>query len=152
MSLLGLQVTADPEGDTESDKGPVCFEVPSKYEITVSGKKLIGSAQMRRHGGVLQHGSLPLFGDIARICDVLAYESESARETAKISVRERAATLESAGLVGINWETAAAAIAEGMAKALDIELVEGQLSSDELAAADKLCREVYSSDEWMNKR
>ena len=27
---------------------PVCFEVPSSYEITVDGKKLIGSAQARR--------------------------------------------------------------------------------------------------------
>ena len=41
--------------------GPVCFEVPSPYEITYQGKKLIGSAQARRKQGVLQHGSLPLF-------------------------------------------------------------------------------------------
>ena len=41
-------------------KGPVCFEVPSDYEIVVGGKKLIGSAQARRKGGVLQHGALPL--------------------------------------------------------------------------------------------
>src|SRR5258708_8109308 len=27
---------------------PVCFEVPSAYEITADGKKLIGSAQARR--------------------------------------------------------------------------------------------------------
>ena len=39
---------------------PVCFEVPSTYEITVNGKKLIGSAQARKKEGVLQHGSLPL--------------------------------------------------------------------------------------------
>src|SRR6185503_4595767 len=46
----------------------ICFEVPSNYEITILGKKLIGSAQARRQGVVLQHGTLPLAGDIARIC------------------------------------------------------------------------------------
>src|SRR6185503_17032916 len=43
-----------------STPNPVCFEVPSAYEITVDGKKLIGSAQARKKEGVLQHGSLPL--------------------------------------------------------------------------------------------
>ncbi len=37
---------------------PVCFDVPSNYEITVHGKKLVGSAQSRKQGGVLQHGTL----------------------------------------------------------------------------------------------
>src|SRR5512137_3016795 len=35
-------------GKANQALGPVCFEVPSAYEITVSGKKLIGSAQARR--------------------------------------------------------------------------------------------------------
>ncbi len=58
---------------------PVCFEVPSTYEITVDGKKLIGSAQARKKEGVLQHGSLPLSGDLTRICQALDFENEAAR-------------------------------------------------------------------------
>ena len=34
--------------ENNSMLNPVCFEVPSTYEITVNGKKLIGSAQARR--------------------------------------------------------------------------------------------------------
>ena len=45
-------------------------------EIIVQGKKLIGSAQVRRQGGVLQHGSLPLVGDIGRICLGLCFPDE----------------------------------------------------------------------------
>ena len=33
--------------------GPVCFDTPSRYEITWQGKKLIGSAQLRRRKIVL---------------------------------------------------------------------------------------------------
>ncbi|RLC86950.1 MAG: hypothetical protein DRI79_09275, partial [Chloroflexi bacterium] len=50
----------------------VCFEVPSDYEITAGGRKLVGSAQMRAQSVVLQHGAVPLHGDIARICSLLA--------------------------------------------------------------------------------
>ncbi len=70
------------------DKGPVCFEVPSHYEITVDGKKLVGSAQVRKFGAVLQHGTLPLTGDITRICDALVFEDDHA---ARNGARTRAA-------------------------------------------------------------
>jgi lipoate-protein ligase A len=46
----------------------------------VDGKKLIGSAQARKKEGVLQHGSLPLTGDLTRICERLIFEDEAARE------------------------------------------------------------------------
>jgi lipoate-protein ligase A len=86
----------NPQADRKTEGGEisvVCFETPSHYEITVNGKKLVGSAQVRRKAGVLQHGTLPLYGDIARICDVLQYEDEDAREQARRQVRERATTL-----------------------------------------------------------
>ncbi|MEL6150289.1 MAG: biotin/lipoate A/B protein ligase family protein [Chloroflexota bacterium] len=151
MERMGLNAHADPDGEEDPSKGPVCFEVPSKYEITVGGKKLIGSAQLRRGGGVLQHGTLPLYGDIARICDALAYESEDAREQAKQQVRERAATMQSAGLT-VTWDMAATALAIGMAQALDVELEDGEMSDDELKEAERLYTEVYTTEAWNAKR
>lgn len=38
-----------------------CFSSPSMYEISLEGKKIIGSAQKRGRDGFLQHGSLPLY-------------------------------------------------------------------------------------------
>lgn len=152
MQKLGLGVTADPEGDTASPKGAVCFEVPSKYEITVGGKKLIGSAQLRRAGGVLQHGTVPLYGDIARICDALAYDTEAERDAAKIAVRQRAATLESAGLSNMTWQRTARVIAESFSQVLDVVWDERGLSDDELTLADTLYKTVYTSDDWTRKR
>lgn len=87
---------------------PVCFEVPSTYEITVNGKKLVGSAQARKREGVLQHGSLPLTGDLTRICEALVFEDESARQKAKERLLARAATIESVLGVDVAWERAAA--------------------------------------------
>lgn len=43
-----------------------CFARPSRHEIVARGRKLAGSAQVRRRRGVLQHGSLPLTVDHSR--------------------------------------------------------------------------------------
>ncbi len=37
-----------------------CFAEPVPGEILVAGRKLVGSAQARKHGVLLQHGSIPL--------------------------------------------------------------------------------------------
>lgn len=48
----------------ESGRGgggePACFFSPSRYEVLYKGKKLVGSAQRRRKGAFLQHGSILL--------------------------------------------------------------------------------------------
>src|SRR3990170_3822558 len=70
LRLLGIPAQAlemPADKPTQDQLNPVCFEIPSDYEITNRGKKMIGSAQVRRKEGVLQHGSLPLTGDLARI-------------------------------------------------------------------------------------
>jgi lipoate-protein ligase A len=48
-----------------------CFDVPSEHEIEVDGRKLVGSAQWRRDGVLLQHGSILLHDDQALIGKVL---------------------------------------------------------------------------------
>jgi lipoate-protein ligase A len=37
-----------------------CFRDPAPGELTAGGRKLVGSAQCRRRGGLLQHGSIHL--------------------------------------------------------------------------------------------
>jgi lipoate-protein ligase A len=44
---------------------PACFAAPSAYELLVSGRKIIGSAQRRIAGAFLQHGSILIEYDAA---------------------------------------------------------------------------------------
>ena len=95
LHIIGLPARADKDHtlpENLKSGGPVCFEVPSNYEITFDGKKLIGSAQARRREGVLQHGSLPLTGDLARITTALVFPDEAARRAAGQRLLERAVT------------------------------------------------------------
>jgi lipoate-protein ligase A len=40
-----------------------CFLSPSRYELTVNGRKIVGSAQRRLRRSFLQHGSMPIACD-----------------------------------------------------------------------------------------
>lgn len=130
---------------------PVCFEVPSTYEITVNGKKLIGSAQARKKEGVLQHGSLPLTGDLSRICQVLVFEHESAREAASNRLFERATTVESALGSAISWEDAAQAFIHAFEAQLGLSLARGELSASESSRAKELVRKKYNHRSWTER-
>ncbi len=130
---------------------PVCFEVPSTYEITVDGKKLIGSAQARKKEGVLQHGSLPLTGDLTRICQALVFENESAREQASQRLLQRATTVESALGVEISWEKAAQAFVHAFEAQLGLSFERGELSASESERAEELVKEKYAHPAWTER-
>jgi len=57
---LGVDATAVEPRQTERTGGPSCFAATSAWELAAHGRKLVGSAQLRRRGAMLQHGSIPL--------------------------------------------------------------------------------------------
>lgn len=144
LESLGLTPSADPKSADAAAGGAVCFEVPSHYEITSGGRKLIGSAQMRRRGGVLQHGSLPLHGDIARICEVLTYPDEASRQQAQRQVRARATTLYDALGIALSWHTVAHAVERAFAETFSIAFTAGTLTQAETENADSLMHDRYA--------
>ncbi|MCB9438610.1 MAG: lipoate--protein ligase family protein [Anaerolineales bacterium] len=148
LNHLGLHPQSTPHEQAGQATGAVCFEVPSNYEITAQGHKLIGSAQVRRLNAVLQHGSLPLSGDISRICDALVFESEAARASAKQRVLERAITVERALGVVVTWEAAAQALTTAFAETFDVEWIEAALTSAERQRVEQLRLDTYTHPDW----
>ena len=128
-----------PQGS--DPKGPVCFEVPSNWEITVDGKKLIGSAQVRRKVGILQHGSLPLTGDLSRITQALFFPDEDARTEAASRLLVRATTIETALGKIVTWHQAAEAMTGAFAQTLNLDLISGELTDAEITRARQLVEE-----------
>ena len=155
--LLGVQILGVPVEMSEVAQNnilrnnPVCFEVPSSYEITVNGKKLIGSAQARKKEGVLQHGSLPLTGDLARICQALVFENEAARQEASKRLLARATTVETALGRAVSWETAAQAFVHAFEAQLGLTFERGELSAKEISRTEELVREKYGHPSWTER-
>lgn len=153
MGLEQLGVTpqragAPGEGDVQ---GPVCFDQPSNYEITSGGRKLVGSAQARRRGMVLQHGTLPLYGDLRRIVYALQYEGEEAREAAATALTASAQTLEECLGQRISYGEAVAALAGGFTTALNLRLEPGKLSAAEQERALRIRAEKYADESWTRR-
>lgn len=149
---LGLPVEMkEHTGFPVPSLNPVCFEVPSTYEITVGGRKLIGSAQARKKEGVLQHGSLPLGGDLTRICQALVFADDSAREQAAARLLERAVTVEAVLGQAVDWETAAQAFIHAFENELGLTFEEADVSESERARAEELVRQKYAHPAWTSR-
>lgn len=150
LERLGLPARADKEHDLPpgtQPSGPVCFEVPSNYEITANGKKLVGSAQARRKEGVLQHGSLPMYGDLTRITQALRYPSEAERARAGERLLAHATNLEMLG-TSADWESCAKAFESAFCAVLNITFREEPLTALEQRRAEALAAEKYASAAW----
>ena len=153
LNLLGMkvEVNENPASAHSTRTNPVCFEVPSSYEITVGGKKLIGSAQSRRKEGVLQHGSLPLTGDLTRILQVLAFPDEKSRNGAAERLLKRAITVETALKRNVSWDEAARAAVIAFKTELALDLQTGNLTPDEINRTEELVRVKYGHPSWTKK-
>jgi len=151
LRRLGLDVMKAPPFARAGDVSAACFEVPSAYEISVAGKKIIGSAQRRTSGFVLQHGSLPLRGDITRLVDVMTFENEAQRQAFREHLAQRATTLEAALGREVSFWEAAAVLVDGLNSALGVDFEEGSLSPEELELAHQIEGEKYGSEAWTRR-
>jgi lipoate-protein ligase A len=99
---------------------------------------------------VLQHGALPLRGDVGRLADVLVL-GERERAALRDKLRRRATALEAVLGGQVSWDEVTTALVAGMSEALALDLAPGDLTSHELAAATRL-QARYAGDEWTLSR
>jgi lipoate---protein ligase len=129
--------------------------VPAEFkpinDILVRGKKISGNAQTRRFGGILQHGTLLCEVDPHRMFTLLKVPNEKIRDKLIAGVEERVTSI-GREMGEVDRERVTAAMVAGFAQVLDIELEAGELTTEELALAEKLRKERYESDAWTFKR
>ena len=147
LGLRGAEARANPEARTlrARERSVVCFELPSDYEITVGGRKLFGSSQMRSRGSILQHGTLVLAGDMGDISRYLASRPDPAH------IRSVTATLQAVLGRSVPWEEVAAAAVAAFAAALNLELLEGALLPAERLHVESLLAQKYAADAWTHR-
>jgi lipoate-protein ligase A len=67
LRALGARVEPAAKSLARRPGGAPCFAEPAAGELVFDGRKLVGSAQVRDRGALLQHGSILLGDDQARI-------------------------------------------------------------------------------------
>ena len=129
-----------------------CFDSPSWYELVVEGKKIAGSAQVRAHGGLLQHGALLLDLEPDDLFDVLLFRDDRERERIRAEFDLRAVSVRQLTGRAVSYEEAAAAFADGFSDGLEVSLIPMNPTDQELTAAHVLLEQKYSQDAWTRRR
>jgi len=138
LETLGVSASMAPTGSGAlfPDAGP-CFEHPSEGEVTVSGRKLVGSAQARIAGAILQHGSLLIGGGQERLAGLRGSADEASDPICLEEVLD----------VVPSWDVLVEAVVGGLSGVLRGEWYRAGLTDDERAES-RVLEIRYESAEW----
>jgi lipoate-protein ligase A len=129
-----------------SDLSKPCFMSNSRYEITVEGKKLIGSAQRRFQNCFIQHGSIPLGKGKVNLPDLLSEENN--KEKMKQELEGKSTNLEKILKRKVGYEEVISALRKGFCDFFEVEMVEKDLTPEEIETAQALREGKYLTAEW----
>ncbi|MFL5732120.1 MAG: biotin/lipoate A/B protein ligase family protein [Chloroflexia bacterium] len=152
---LALSMRAQPgasEDKPSGSHGAICFDAASDYELTARGRKLVGSAQARRGGALLQHGSILLDIDWDAWAAVFAYRSEAGRQRAAQKLPLRMTSLSEELGRPVTAHEVSQTVRRGFAETFEIDLGPGRLTSSEIEAAQRIATEKYGSDAWTTRK
>jgi lipoate-protein ligase A len=143
LRVLGVDAEGlEPERGAAADPGPfgppVCFDRTGAHEIAAGGRKLVGSAQLRRRGAFLQHGSILLRSDPVRLSKAIGAAADGSRF---VGLDE---------ILGHALEVAVidAAVVEGFRRTFGVPVVCGSLTAAEEERAEWLRRNKYTAPAW----
>jgi lipoate-protein ligase A len=114
---------------------PNCFETATRADFVVDGRKLLGAAQCRRGGAILQHGSLLLDMD------------ESAWTSRVGGSLNGIVTLKSLG-VAASRDEIVEALCEGLQQVWQASLKPDVYNSCEVGVATLLLKSKYQAEAW----
>jgi len=120
-------------------------------DITAGGKKISGNAQTRRHGVVLQHGTVLIDSDIVKMFQLLRVSEAKISDKMIKAVEERVTNIQRYLDRKVNFMETQEALIRGFEETFDVELVPGHLTDHEQDLVQEYHRR-YSSHEWVFQR
>lgn len=124
-----------------------CFSSTTQYEVTLDGRKIIGSAQRRLGDVLLQHGSLLLGPEHKRLIDLMPDRSQPLKERFRRELDRHTISLAEAGR-SAEFNAVARALREGFEVTLCVALDESSLTVEERVDAEHLVATKYGTDAW----
>lgn len=150
LGLLGVGAKLAERKDEPRMKAEglptVCFAKAAKCDMTVSGRKIVGSAQTRRRGIIMQHGSVPIHLEPEEHLAVMP--GGGTDEASQRRLAEAACGVADALGRPVSYHELAAALAQGFADTFKIDLRPGELTDWERAKAEHLRANKYATEEW----
>ncbi len=151
LQALGLPVhLARPQvrtAPTRAPASPACFAALSRYELSVAGKKMVGSAQKHAQRALLQHGSIPLWMDRQRLFQCLRVLPEHRAALVQAAYTTMGAVNEVAEQP-VSLAALHAALRQGFRTTFGVELIDMPISPEEWRLAQHLRTTKYATDAW----
>lgn len=132
---------------SERKSNPSCFLSPSRYEISVSGRKVCGSSQRRVNGAFLQHGSILIGFDAQKLSQIMVFKGFKRGEVMDYLARNITSVNDQAGK-DIDFFELQGIFIKGFQKGLEIELRKGDISPREHQLKEQYLKERYLNPEW----
>ncbi|OFW55934.1 MAG: hypothetical protein A2W01_05665 [Candidatus Solincola sediminis] len=121
LQSLGLDTILATSGNATYKKaGGACFAATTGADIKYQGRKICGSAQLRRHGALLQHGTILLEDRSRMFFELMSFKNDNLKEQARKEYEAAYIPLRTAGFNG-SWEDLAHAFQQGFSKAFNIQ-------------------------------
>jgi lipoyl(octanoyl) transferase len=150
LSDLGIRADLAKDGrlQPKEEINSCCFVVPSRNELLVKGRKICGSAQIRRRGGFLQHGLLPLTFNPEKTADFLL----SSRTPEQLEELRKSVTAINEELVfPVGALEICSKLKKGFIEELGIDLKEETLTPAEKKLKNELMKK-YTDVNWNIER
>ncbi len=138
LAAVGIEVAMTAAGQ-RGERDPACFASALGGDLAVGGRKLVGSAQCHRHGGILQHGAIPRTIDDQALADCLR----------RPAGRREWTCLAELG-VELSAESFASHLADGYAELLGGRAEIGAPSAEEWAGMRELAAK-YAGADWVRR-
>jgi len=143
LALRDLGVDARAVGPRQvsrsAEASRLCFGETSHHEIAAGATKLVGSAQLRRRGAFLQHGSILMRADADRVARAMG---------APVPPRGRFAGIEDVLDRSVPASELDRALRHAFAESLGLELHPGELTPEECALAARWASSKYRARAW----
>lgn len=157
LCTLGVPAAMAEEGSSPAalDSGP-CFDEPAPGEVTVAGRKLVGSAQARLEGVILQHGSLLLGPGQERLVDLGSTSAGSGKDVScgkpgNFGRIQAPVSLEEVLGQAPPWSHLVEAVISGLSGVAGGDWHRGELTEPERVKAREFT-ERYASAKWTWRR
>jgi lipoate-protein ligase A len=137
---MGLHAGIRLDRKAAGSRSSLCFRSASYGEITVRGEKVIGSAQRRRNGSLLQQGSIPLTADRRLTQGVFGNGDAEGHITGLGTL-----------MSSITLDALKSSVVKAFEDAFGIRLVRSRPSAGEEALAETLLQK-YRSPAWNLRR
>lgn len=157
LNILGVQVELEKGSLTSAhqrQEANPCFASSSRFELSYQRKKIVGSAQVRKDGVLLQHGSILLDYDQSKLAYIMPNLDDDKRQRMADYLARKTVAINQVLTRTVSYDEAVLALTSGFEQEWqsdDFEIVD-RISREENNFFEKLMNTKYLTEGWNNRK